>query len=94
MRIKFKEEFHSYKIMIQDENFIIATKPFNAKKTFFYVIVDIKDKVRGKDNYIFGKFDYSDPKDCYQALAELNSGVLGVSGRNRVKLNIEWIRAK
>lgn len=92
MRIKFEEEKQSYKIMVENERYIIATKPFNARKTYLYVIVDKVEKIRGADNYIMGRFNYSDLEECQEALKELSNGVMDISRRNRVPLKIEWIK--
>lgn len=56
-KIKFKSEKQRYTIQACDESFIIATKPFNAKKTFLYTIIDLKNNQRGADNW-YCKYDY------------------------------------
>lgn len=93
MKIKFAEEVQRYTIQACDERFIIATKPFNARKTFLYVIVDLKDRLRGADNW-YCKYDYQDRQESEEALKELQSGVMEVSYRNRIELKIERIDRK
>lgn len=66
--------------------------------TFFYTIVDLKENIRGADNY-YCKFDYSKKEECEKALVELNTVInpndhfhtykLEISRRNRVRLNIK-----
>jgi hypothetical protein len=53
-KIKFKREKQRYTIQATDGRYLICTKPFNAKKTVIYTIVDLKEKIRGTDNLVFG----------------------------------------
>lgn len=92
--IYFDEEKKPYKIVGRNEFFLICTKPFNLKKTFLYSIVDLSSGIRGPDNYIFSKYDYSDPIDIAMALFELRSGELGISFRHRISLNIKETKSK
>lgn len=61
--------------------------------TFCYTIVDLKENIRGADNY-YCKFDYSKKEECEKALVELNTidiygeWKLQISRRNRIVLNI------
>jgi hypothetical protein len=87
LKIWFKCEKRPYTIMACDERFIICSKPFNPKKTFLYVIVDLKEEIRGADNYRC-KFDYANIYECEEALKELNSGELEISHRNRIPLDL------
>lgn len=48
--------------------------------------------VCGKDNYVFGKFDYDNEEDCKEALKELESGEMEVSTRSG--LGISLLRVK
>lgn len=43
---------------------------------------DADEFVCGPDNYVFGKFDYSNMEDCKEALAELESGEMEVYQRH------------
>jgi hypothetical protein len=95
-KIKFKKEKQRYTIRACDERFIIATKPFNARKTYFYVIVDLVEKIRGSDNY-HCRFNYENNEEANKALQLLNDDLkkeqyidaFYISSRNRVKLDIE-----
>lgn len=69
-RIKFPEEKRAYKIRACNERFIIATKPYNPKKTFLYTIVDLKHLVRGADNYKC-LYNYINEKEAKRALTHL-----------------------
>ena len=51
--IWFKGERQKYTVQVSSERYLICTKPFNAKNTVLYTIVDLKEGVRGADNLIF-----------------------------------------
>jgi len=70
-----------------------------SEDTFAYTIVDLKDNIRGADNY-YCKFDYNIKEECEKAIKELNTITHGcengnykeyamkISHRNRVPLKI------
>lgn len=98
-RIKFIEEKVSYKIIACNDRYAICTKPFNARKTWLYTIVDLVGKRRGPDNMIFGPlYDYNDPVEAAKAIRDLMHEpgtlcrVLDISHRHDCKLNIEWVK--
>lgn len=96
-KIKFKSEKQRYTIMACDERFIIAQKPFNARKTFLYTIIDLEDCVRGSDNY-YCKYDYTKRSEAEEALKQLQQSAnmiypdFWVSSRNSIELDIEDIK--
>ena len=53
---------------------------------------DEDEFVCGKDNYVFGKFDYENEEDCKEALKELECGEMEVSTRSG--LGISLLRVK
>lgn len=79
--------------MARDERFMICMKPFNARKTYFYVIVDLVEGIRGADNY-HCRYDYENEFECLEALQQLNEDALKenyvdafyISSRNQVPL--------
>ena len=89
-KIKFTSEKQRYTIKACNERFIIATKPFNARKTFLYTIVDLKEGLRAADNY-YCKHDYTKVKEAEEGLKELISGKIHLSHRSRIKLDLERI---
>lgn len=91
-KIKFADEKGKYVIRECNDRYLICTKPYNFKKTFFYTIVDLERNIRGADNY-YTKFDYMDPKELKQAMIELMNGKLEI-GRNRVPLKFEEIHCE
>ena len=71
-KIYFAEEKKPYTVRACDERFLICTKPYNFKpKMVIYTIVDLKEKIRGTDNYSIGWCDYYYTKDCKKILKEL-----------------------
>ena len=77
-----------FKVRCRDDRFIIATKPFNARKTVIYFIIDLKEKLRGPDNIIFCNWSkYSSRNRIW--LFELQSGKISVSLRRSVNLDLD-----
>lgn len=90
-RIKFLEEKQSYKVVARNWRFLICIKPFNARKTYLYSIVDVEQEMRGADYWILGRFDYEDSEDQEQALKELMSGETQLSRRRSIPLKVEKV---
>ena len=44
-----------------------------SEDTYMYTIADLKEKIRGTDNYVFSPYDYSKLEDCVQCLNDLNT---------------------
>lgn len=53
----------------------------------YHTIVDFENGTRGKDHWIFGRYNYSDPEDINICMSELMSGECRLS-RDRVPLDI------
>ena len=71
-RIWFAEEKKPYVVKACDDRFLVCTKPYNFKpKKVLYTIVDLKEGIRGTDNYSICPYDYYYPKDCQGLLFEL-----------------------
>lgn len=89
-KVYLPNEKRPYIVQARDDRFIICTKPYNPKKTVMYFIVDLKRKVRGTDNLVFGYFDgYETRVNCEGALKSLQDGEMEVSYRNVVDLDID-----
>lgn len=89
-KIYFKGDKKPFRIQACNERYIIATKPFNLKKTFLYTIVDFERCVRGRDNH-YCAFEYDDPKEAAEALKCLETQEpleLCVSYRHFIPLDI------
>ena len=95
-KIYFAEEKRPYTISACDKRFLICTKQYNLKpKTVIYTIVDLKEGIRGTDNYSIGWCDYYKTEDCKEMLKELQEAsseptIEGtyISRKNRIELNI------
>lgn len=53
-KIKMCGERQRYTVQGTRGRFIVATKPFNAKKTYLYTLIDTEKRKRGPLNAIFG----------------------------------------
>lgn len=93
LKIKFKREKQRYTVQAAGKRFLVCTKPFNARKTVLYTIIDLKEEIRGAEDLVFG-LGAETKKDCEEMLERLESGETEVSHRNRVPLNIEEIYAR
>ena len=76
--------------MVQASNvaFTVLTKPFNARKTTLYTIIDWKNNVRGPENLVFG-MGAETRKSCEEMLERLTQGESQVSSRHNIPLKIE-----
>lgn len=90
-KIKFKSEKQRYTVVGADDRYLICVKPFNARKTYLYTIVDLVEKIRGPDYWIFGRYDHRVENDIKQCLTDLQSGETEISRRNRIKLDLETV---
>jgi hypothetical protein len=91
-KIKMTGERQRYTVRAADARFAILTKPFNAKGTYLYTVVDLEKKLRGPCDLIFGppaKLDNAE--GAAEALAMLQTGEMGVSGRRNKPLEPEEI---
>lgn len=87
-KIYFKKEKKPYRIKAMNDRFLICTKPFNLKHTVLYTIVDLNEKIRGTNNLIFNCYDYAVLDDVNACLNDLEHGLVDISHRNRVPLDI------
>lgn len=78
-----------YKVMARNERYIICTQPYNFKHTVMYFIIDLERGIRGPDNMIFC-FGYETALHCAERLDELERGVIEVSQRRCVELDL-WV---
>lgn len=86
-KFRFSAEVQRYTIRARDNRFIIMTKPFNLKRTYFYTIVDLDRGGRGDDNLLFGSDEpYNTTQGAVENLRLLQTGYMEVSRRNFVSL--------
>lgn len=89
-KIKFKSEKQRYTVRAISRKFAICTKPFNARKTYLYSIIDFKNKLRGRDNY--GCYGYETDEQCQEPIKKWDKGEIEHSSRMRpIELDIELI---
>ncbi len=62
------------------------------KDSPIYTILDFKENRRGRDNYIFGMYDYWSKEDCELCIKDLESGQVEISKTYGIDLNIDWKR--
>ena len=89
-KIKFKNEKQRYTVMASNHFFSVMTKPFNAKKTVIYTIVDWHEQERGTENLVFG-FGAETKEQCEEMLDRLTQGETQLSHRNTATLEDEPI---
>ena len=94
MRVKVGDKVYipnqkrPFKVRARDDRYIICTKPFNPKHTVIYFVVDLIDKWRAPDNMIFCR-GYETDEQCQERLQELQSGVIELSRRRGIPLDID-----
>jgi hypothetical protein len=69
-RVRFYEERQAYTVQACGERYVVCTKPFNARKTVLYTVVDKFKQIRGPENLIFG-FGAETREQCEEMLARL-----------------------
>lgn len=93
-RVRFVEEKQAYTIQARGKRFLVCSKPLNAQKTVLYMIIDLKEMVRGPENLIFG-MGAETREQCEQMLARLEGrstdNPTEVSWRHRIPLRIERV---
>lgn len=63
--------------------YMAVTRPFAARRTFLYSVVDLVAGVRGVDNSIGNSLGYETREECERAIALFESGKFSFSGRRR-----------
>ena len=77
-----------FTVKARDERYIICTKPFNAQHTVIYFIVDLVERWRAPDNLLFC-WGYETDEDFRERLKDLQDGIIGLSQRRGIPLDIE-----
>lgn len=86
-KIFFASEKRPYTVKACNKRFAVCTKPFNARRTCLYTIIDLKRQVRGTENLIFC-MGFETDELCQEALKRLSKGETEVSYRNCIDLDI------
>lgn len=87
-KVYVPNEKRPYTVQARDERYIICTKPFAARHTVLYFIVDLVEQRRGPDNLVFC-LGYETQEECINALKELKDGDIAVSRRRGIPLDID-----
>ena len=88
-KIKFQSEKQRYTIQAKNDRYLICTKPFNARKTYLYTIIDLERLVRGALNLIFGTiYNLDNLVQAQKCIEDLEKGEYEVSHRNCLKLDV------
>jgi hypothetical protein len=90
-RLRFAEERRPYTVQAVSASgrYLVCTKPFAARRTVLYTVVDLVDRVRGVDNSIGNSLGYETRADCERAAALFDDGDFGFSHRHRpIPLNV------
>jgi hypothetical protein len=90
-KLWFQSEKRPYTVRASNRFYSICTKPFNAKKTVLYTIVDWEHNIRGAENLVFG-FGAETKEQCEEMLERLTNAESDITQRNWCKLDI--IKAK
>jgi hypothetical protein len=83
-RIRFTDEKQAYTVQAvsPDGRWVIVTKPFNARRTVLYSVMDMSRGIRGRDNH-YG-LGYETRPQILRAMAWFRAGVAEVSYRSWV----------
>lgn len=73
-KVWFAEEKLPYtvKAVSGDGRWAVCTKPFAARRTVIYTVVDFREQVRGRDN--FHGLGYETDEQCRDAVAMFEAG--------------------
>ena len=88
-RIKFRGDGNRYEVQACDERFAVTTAPKEGEQ-YYYVLVDLKNQVRGPDDLLFGpRENLTTRQGADSYLSQLQSGRIGISKRNCLPLCID-----
>lgn len=78
-------EAHGYEVMAKDERYLIVSK--QALGETLYSIIDTVDGVCSTDDRVISMYKYGSKFGASRALADINSGDVGLSKRNKASIN-------
>jgi hypothetical protein len=92
-RVRFDDERMPYTIQARNERYVILTKPFAARNTVIYTIVDFVLFARGPDDRIFSG-GYETREECEDRLQDMmrDFDPVKVSCRRGVRLRVRDVR--
>lgn len=89
-KVKFKSEKQKYTVRCASKRYAICTKPFNARNTVLYCIIDQWTNLRAPEDLVFGMGAETD-EQCYEMLIRLLDHESDLSRRHELKLDIEAV---
>ncbi len=92
-KVLFEREKQRYTVQAIGGHFLVCTKPFNLRKTVFYCIIDLAQRIRGPENLVFG-MGAETREECEAMISRLthkddSDGIrTEVSHRHRIALDV------
>lgn len=82
-RVRFIEEVRPYTVQAvsADGRWVVCTKPFAARRTVTYSLMDTVNWLRGVDDSIGNSLGYETREECEHAIEEIARGAFGFSRR-------------
>lgn len=77
-KVIFEGDKLKFNVRALNERFIICT----TKTSYYYTIVDLDKKIRGRHNKIFNPYNFKKDSDLEKLLKDLETGFTEVSGKN------------
>ena len=90
MKVKFRSEKQKYTVVCASRRYAICTKPFNARKTVLYTIIDQWTNYRAPENLVFG-MGAETREQCLEMLVRLLDHESSLSRRHELNLDIEAV---
>lgn len=92
LKIKFKGEKQRYTVQAAGKRYLVCTKPFNARKTVLYTIIDLKEEVRTESSQ-FIEIRSSVASTCDYIITMLEKAQ-NMDGFSKIPLDIEEVYAR
>lgn len=86
-KVWFRSHVRPFKVIASNRFYSVCTKPFNAKKTVIYTVVDWRNKFCGTENTLWGGGAETE-EECQEMLHRITSGKSDISSRNWAKLDV------
>jgi len=86
-KVWFEGEKQGYTVRASNAAFAVLTKPFNARKTVLYCIIDWESDLRGPENLLFG-IGAETSQECAEMLQRVTMGDSALSSRHSAPLVI------
>lgn len=82
-----EREKRPYRVRARNDRYAVCTKPFNARRTVLYCILDAVDGRRAPEDLIFG-FGAETDEQCAEMLQRVTVGDSGLSRRHGVDWDV------